>query len=416
MWKKNDVGLIFSNDLSLYDYGENHPMKTKRISMTYDLLNGYNLLSSFSIYNSFLCPEADLKSFHNPNYINFMQNYNNFTKEEKKNNFYNIGTEDVPAFDGFYKFSKLVAGSSLIGAELLATKKKNLVLNWIGGLHHAKKGKASGFCYINDCVLAINRLLYDFSKVLYIDMDVHHGDGVEEAFLYTNRVVTLSFHQYGEGFFPGTGGYLNFKKDKFSHSFNIPIKKGCSDDSYEFLFEKTVDRVFEVYKPEAVVLQCGADSVIGDKLGNFNLSLKGHGKAFKHVLSKNLPTLCLGGGGYTKENVARLWCYESSIVLDYEIPERLPENIYYKTSYSDDLFFYNPKNIHNTKKDYNNEKYKYTVLQNVFEKCNLLYNYDSVPIIEKPHLNLSLSSKIEKYNENYFKSHEKKKKMKKKLN
>ena len=415
MWKKNDIALIFSNDLSLYNYGKSHPMKPERISMTYDLLNGYNILSSFSIYNSFLCPEEDLKSFHDPNYLNFMKNYNNFSPEEKKDNFYNIGTEDVPAFKGFYNFSKLVAGSSLIGAELLASKKKNLVLNWIGGLHHAKESRASGFCYINDCVLAIKRLLYDFKKVLYIDMDVHHGDGVEEAFLYTNRVVTLSFHEFGEGFFPGTGGFVEFKKDNFSHSFNVPIKKGCSDFSYEFFFEKTVDRIFEVYQPDAVVIQCGADSIIGDKLGHFNVSLKGHGKAFKHVISKNLPTLCLGGGGYTKENVSRLWCYESSIVLDYEIPEFIPEDIYFKNNYTDDLFFYEPKNYHNLKKDYNSEKYKYTVLQNIFDKCNLLFNYNSIPIIEKPELNLTLTSIIEKYNENYFESYEEDKKNEKEI-
>ena len=102
--------------------------------------------------------------------------------------------DDVPAFDGFFEFSQLVGGSSLLAANLLSQKKHDLVLNWIGGLHHAKKDFASGFCYINDCVLAINRLLYNHRRVLYIDIDVHHGDGVEEAFYFTNRVCTLSIH------------------------------------------------------------------------------------------------------------------------------------------------------------------------------------------------------------------------------
>ena len=103
---------------------------------------------------------------------------------------------DIPAFPGFYEHSKLVAGSSLLAAELVAQGRHDVVLNWMGGLHHARKSKASGFCYVNDCVLAIVRLLHTFQRVLYIDIDVHHGDGVEEAFLISNRVMTLSFHQY----------------------------------------------------------------------------------------------------------------------------------------------------------------------------------------------------------------------------
>lgn len=145
-------------------------------------------------------------TFHDQKYIEFMQGYNSLTEDQKTNHRFNINIQtDVPAFPHFYEFSKLVAGSSMLGANLLCSKESDIVLNWMGGLHHAKYNKASGFCYVNDCVLAIKRMLNDFRKVLYIDIDVHHGDGVEQAFLYNPRVLTLSFHQYGDNFFPQTG-------------------------------------------------------------------------------------------------------------------------------------------------------------------------------------------------------------------
>ena len=224
-----------------------------------------------------------------------------------------------------------------MAAELVAEREHDVVLNWMGGLHHARKSKASGFCYLNDCVLAIMRLLYEYRRVLYIDIDVHHGDGVEEAFLTTNRVLTLSFHQYesDQSFFPGTGNVDDFGEDDGEyHSINVPLMSGCSNHNYDYIFRNVVDRVFERYRPEAVVLQCGSDSIVGDRIGGFNLTIEGHGNAFKHVLSKKIPTVCLGGGGYTAENVSRCWAYESFLALNKDTPRFLPENLEYQSFYS----------------------------------------------------------------------------------
>ena len=142
----------------------------------------------------------------------------------------------------------------------------------------------------------------------YCDIDVHHGDGVEEAFLTTNRVMTVSFHQYDEKekFFPGTGSAKDIGQgDGKYYSLNVPLRPGCTDESYEYLFPKIMDRVMEVYKPEVVWLVCGADSVRGDLIGKFNVSNKGHGAAVKHMIRYGLPVVVVGGGGYTIENVAR---------------------------------------------------------------------------------------------------------------
>ncbi len=147
-------------------------------------------------------------------------------------------------------------------------------------------------------------------RVLYIDIDIHHGDGVEEAFYTTDRVMTVSFHKFGD-YFPGTGDVkdIGYGVGKY-YSLNVPLNDGVDDESYQSLFKPIMSKVMEVYQPGAVVLQCGADSLSGDRLGCFNLSVKGHAECVRFMRSFNVPLLLVGGGGYTIRNVARCWCYE----------------------------------------------------------------------------------------------------------
>lgn len=143
-----------------------------------------------------------------------------------------------------------------------------------------------------------------------MDIDIHHGDGVEEAFYTTDRVMTVSFHKFGD-YFPGTGDIrdVGHSKGKY-YSLNVPLDDGIDDESYQSLFKPIMGKVMEVFNPGAVVLQCGADSLSGDRLGCFNLSIKGHAECVRFMRSFNVPLLLLGGGGYTIRNVARCWCYE----------------------------------------------------------------------------------------------------------
>ena len=147
-------------------------------------------------------------------------------------------------------------------------------------------------------------------RVLYIDIDIHHGDGVEEAFYTTDRVMTVSFHKFGD-FFPGTGHIKDVGHGQGkNYALNVPLNDGIDDDSFQDLFRPVIRKVMEAYQPEAVVLQCGADSLAGDRLGCFNLSVKGHADCLRFLRSFNVPLMVLGGGGYTMRNVARCWCYE----------------------------------------------------------------------------------------------------------
>jgi histone deacetylase 1/2 len=216
------------------------------------------------------------------------------------------------------------------GAVRLNEGMADTVINWAGGLHHAKKSEASGFCYVNDCVLGILELLKKHQRVLYIDIDIHHGDGVEEAFYTTNRVMTCSFHKFGE-YFPGTGdvkdrGY----EEGEGYAINVPLHDGMDDSAYHTIFRPVIAKIMERFQPGAIVLQCGADSLSGDRLGCFKLSIQGHADCVAYVKSFNVPTLVLGGGGYTLRNVPRCWTYETAVLLDTPIPDALPFNDYYE--------------------------------------------------------------------------------------
>ncbi|THY86482.1 hypothetical protein D6C80_09894 [Aureobasidium pullulans] len=307
-----------------------------------------------------------MTQFHTDEYVDFLSkvtpdNMDSYAKEQGK---YNVG-DDCPVFDGLFEYCGISAGGSMEGAARLNRQKCDVAVNWAGGLHHAKKSEASGFCYINDIVLGIIELLRFKSRVLYIDIDVHHGDGVEEAFYSTDRVMTCSFHKYGE-YFPGTGelrdiGVGNGK----NYAVNFPLRDGMDDVAYKSVFEPIIAKIMEFFRPDAVVLQCGGDSLSGDRLGCFNLSMRGHANCVKYVKSFNLPTLVLGGGGYTMRNVARTWAYETGQLVGQEMGPELPYTDYYEYYSPDFELDVRPSNMDNANSPEYLEKIKLQVFENL---------------------------------------------------
>ena len=157
-------------------------------------------------------------------------------------------------WDDLVEFCQSYTSGSMGGAARLNDNRADIVINWAGGLHHAKRAEASGFCYVNDCVLAIIEMLKIYPRVLYLDIDVHHGDGVEEAFFTTNRVLTCSFHKYKD-FFPGTGNWndIGFEDGRY-HAVNYPLNEGIDDQTYENIFKPVLDSIFDNFRPSAVLL------------------------------------------------------------------------------------------------------------------------------------------------------------------
>ncbi|ORY08636.1 hypothetical protein BCR34DRAFT_626130 [Clohesyomyces aquaticus] len=360
------VAYFYDSDVGNYAYVAGHPMKPHRIRMAHSLIMNYGLYTKMEIYRAKPASKYEMTQFHTDEYIDFLNkvtpdNMDNFAKEQSK---YNVG-DDCPVFDGLFEFCGISAGGTMEGAARLNRGKCDVAVNWAGGLHHAKKSEASGFCYVNDIVLGIIELLRYKQRVLYIDIDVHHGDGVEEAFYTTDRVMTVSFHKYGE-YFPGTGelrdtGVGNGK----NYAVNFPLRDGITDETYKSIFQPTIQAVMDYYGPEAIVLQCGGDSLSGDRLGCFNLSMEGHANCVKFVKGFGVPVIVLGGGGYTMRNVARTWAYETGTLVNTHMAKQLPFNDYYEYFAPDYELDVRPSNMENANSFDYLTKIKNTVIDNI---------------------------------------------------
>ncbi|KAL3997759.1 Histone deacetylase 1 [Acanthocheilonema viteae] len=365
---KVKVAYYYDGDVGNYYYGPGHPMKPHRIRMAHNLILNYGLYRRMEVYRPHVATFEEMTKYHSNDYLTFLKNARpgdiTDNKAAKTHNF----SEDCPIFHGIYEFCQTSCGGSLAAAAKLNKKQADITINWMGGLHHAKKSEASGFCYTNDIVLAILELLKHHQRVLYVDIDVHHGDGVEEAFYTTDRVMTVSFHKFGE-YFPGTGDVqdIGLGQGKY-YAVNCPLHDGIDDDTYQYIFRSIMEQVMLSYQPSAIVLQCGADSLVGDRLGCFNLTLKGHGKCVEFMKKFNLPLLLLGGGGYTIRNVARCWAYETSIALDVEISNELPYNDYFEYYSTDFKLHIIPSNMTNL----NTLDYLQKVQSTIFEHLRYL--------------------------------------------
>lgn len=229
-----------------------------------------------------------MTKYHSDEYIKFLRSIrpDNMSEYSKQMQRFNVG-EDCPGFGGLLEFCQLSTGGSVAGAVTLNRQQIDRTVNGAGGLHHAKKSEASGFCYVSDIVLAFLELLKYHQRVFYVDVDVHHGDGVEETFHTTDPETTVSFHKYGE-YFPGTGDVRDIGAGKGRYyAVSFPVRDGIDAESYGQIFKPTISKVVEMYQPSAVVLQCGADSLSGDRLGCFNLTVKGHAKCVEGVKTFN---------------------------------------------------------------------------------------------------------------------------------
>ncbi|XP_021439259.1 histone deacetylase 3 isoform X2 [Oncorhynchus mykiss] len=287
-----------------------------------------------------------------------------------------------PVFPGLFEFCSRYTGASLQGATQLNHKICDIAINWAGGLHHAKKFEASGFCYVNDIVISILELLKYHPRVLYIDIDIHHGDGVQEAFYLTDRVMTVSFHKYGNYFFPGTGDMYEVGAESGRYyCLNVPLRDGIDDQSYRQLFQPVIKQVVDFYQPTCIVLQCGADSLGCDRLGCFNLSIRGHGECVEFVKSFRIPLLVLGGGGYTVRNVARCWTYETSLLVDEPISDELPYSEYFEYFAPD--FTLHP-DVSTRIENQNSRQYLEQIRSTVFENLKMLNHSPSVQIHDVP--------------------------------
>ena len=382
---KDRICYFYDSDVGTSYYGNNHPMKPHRLAMTHHLVLSYDLHRRMEVYRPRRSYPVEMTQYHAEDYVEFLSRITPDTASEHMQSMqrFNLG-EDCPIFDGLFDFCKLYTGGSIDGAVCLNHGMSDIAINWSGGLHHAKKAEASGFCYINDLVLAILELLKHHARVVYIDIDIHHGDGVEEAFYMTDRVMCVSFHKYGDLFFPGTGGLNDIGKNAGKYySVNVPLRDGIHDDGFQDIFQTVMQKVMDVYRPGAIVLQCGADSLAADRLGCFNLSLDGHADCVKFMKKFGVPLLVTGGGGYTKSNVSRCWTNETAVLLDRKLPKDIPEHDFYYEYYADQDYKLKVEPT-NYIENLNNKTYVHEVKKEVMENLRAIEHAPGVAMHEVP--------------------------------
>ena len=319
--------LVDPRKLLRYDFGSLHPFKVYRLGLTYDLMEAYGLTNAPSIYT--LEPreatEEEALSFHAEGYVEILRLTD--TGMWVPNLFaHGLGTGDNPVFPGVYEWGMYVAGASIDCAKEILADKAEVAFNIAGGLHHAMPARASGFCHINDGVLAINTLLENGKRVAYVDIDAHHGDGVQHAFYKTNRVLTISVHQSGYTIFPGTGFVDEIGQEEGrGYAVNIPLLPGACDDAFEKAFSQVIHPFLETYDPDVLVTQLGADALLGDRVAGLEMSLHQFEHCVDYFRGLRKPWLALGGGGYDVGNVVRAWTLAWARMNDVDLSDEIPQ-------------------------------------------------------------------------------------------
>ncbi|KAG8946740.1 hypothetical protein FRC03_001286, partial [Tulasnella sp. 419] len=238
----------------------------------------------------------------------------------------------------------------LTAAQALKDDKADVAISWDGGRHHAHKGRASGFCYVADCILSILSLkrMSPRPRIMYIDLDLHFSDAVSQAFA-SSGTLTLSIHHSSQGFFPVSPlSTLTSPTTENPYMLSIPLHKGASNETYYSIWHNAVQLIKEAFNPNVVVVQCGVDGLAGDPCKTFNWSLGGFenqgslGWFIHKILEWNCKTLLLGGGGYNSPNAARAWAYLTSIACGspLDIDADIPDHEYfplYKPSFTLDV-------------------------------------------------------------------------------
>ncbi|TDL34289.1 acetoin utilization protein AcuC [Jeotgalibacillus sp. S-D1] len=325
---------IYSEDLLNYRFSEEHPFNQKRLQLTLDLLKKSNAITDDQIAAPRLATDEELQLVHDPAYIKAVKLASTGNLSKDKAESYGLGTEDTPIFTGMHDASARLVGGTLEAVDWVMSGKVKHAMNLGGGLHHGFRGKASGFCVYNDSSVAIKYMQEKYkAKVLYVDTDAHHGDGVQWSFYDDPNVCTLSLHETGRYLFPGTGAVNERGQGKgYGYSFNIPLDAFTEDESFLASYEQSFREVIEFFKPDVILTQNGADAHCLDPLTHLSSTMKIYQK-IPEIAHELAHTYCegrwvaVGGGGYDIWRVvprawAKVWMEMTGFTPDSgDLPE-----------------------------------------------------------------------------------------------
>jgi len=304
----SQTSVYIGEALAAYGFGHGHPFGLDRHDVFVKEFQKRGLMNKVAIKSPAIASDQQILYFHTPEYLDQV-------KRQSKTGQGYLDCGDTPAFQGCYEAAATVVGTTLAAVDQIMKGNTKRAFIPIAGLHHARRNSAAGFCIFNDCGVAIEALRkeYGLKKVAYVDIDAHHGDGVFYEFESDPDLVFVDFHEDGRFLYPGTGAVEETGKgDAKGTKLNIPMPPQANDELFIKLWDKA-ETFIEAGKPEFILLQCGADSIIGDPITHMAYTPVAHAHAAKR-LSALADRICegrllaMGGGGYKRDNLARAWC------------------------------------------------------------------------------------------------------------
>jgi acetoin utilization protein AcuC len=312
-----------------YSFGDNHPFRPVRVDMTLDLLR--SLGHAVRPVEPEPATRRDILGVHEDYYVRRVEELSAGLEVPDCQD-YGLGTPDTPAFRGMDEAARWHVGGTLAGARLICEQGEKRVLQLGGGLHHARRNFASGFCVYNDLAAAIQALTRHGLWPAYIDIDVHHGDGVQQILYEDGRAMTISLHESGRFLFPGTGEVHELGSGVGRGlKLNLPLEPLTEGASYLEVFEEVVPAALSSFRPGVLVVQAGADAHFDDQLADLMLTTRDYERIFRRILEwadaftagRVLFTL---GGGYSLSAAPRVWALLSLLVHDLPVPAEIPED------------------------------------------------------------------------------------------
>jgi len=328
----NRAALIWDPALAAYDLGETHPLKPLRLTLSVELMDALGLLPRGSVIHPEQAPESELLLVHSLGYIEAVREASDWASGVRRG--MGLGTEDNPVYPGMHEIAALTCGATRLGIEEVLSGRAVRTFSIAGGMHHAHRSRAAGFSIYNDAAvgIAVARKRHPGLRVLYVDIDGHHGDGVHEAFASSADVLTISIHESGLHAFPGTGfpqeiGYGAGE----GFSANVPLPPNATDECFALAFEDIVAPLARAFRPDVIVAQLGVDAHYSDPQTDLGLTLPGY-RSLVSAIVELADELCagrlvaLGGGGYHITQVVPLaWAWVMARLADVELSDIVPE-------------------------------------------------------------------------------------------
>ncbi|WP_338472053.1 acetoin utilization protein AcuC [Niallia sp. XMNu-256] len=325
---KDDSVFIYSPELLNYKFNKHHPFNQVRIQLTLDLLKRMGAIRDHQMVSPRPATREELLLNHDPGFVEAVTLAGNHGISKELSENYGLGTEDTPIFTNMHEASSLLVGGTLTAVDHVMSGKARHALHLGGGLHHGFSGKASGFCIYNDCSVAIKYMQEKYgARVLYIDTDAHHGDGVQWSFYDDPNVCTLSIHETGRYLFPGTGNITERGQGQgYGFTFNVPVDAFTEDESWLHCCKTAMNEVANFFKPDVILTQNGADAHYLDPLTHLSCTMNTY-KEIPKIAHEIAHQYCdgrwiaVGGGGYDIWSVVpRAWA-----LIWLEMTENLTE-------------------------------------------------------------------------------------------